>query len=978
MNLNGARLLADGAVPVACPRGPTVGGSAFPGGGRARGIAPLGVVAIVLVLAVPLPLSAARPSHPTTPETPFSTALAAGPCGGRAAPASVSGSLAVEGGPSPAPAVVNQTVQATYEYEFNYTPSGGSSSFYCLSASSTATTGAGGQFTLTLSIPSSSCVPRSCSTYTGPYTPTSFGVATGVPAGFFVASSVNSSTVALDFVYALASTSMDPYGRTTVSLDAPVTLTGSAFAGNGAPSPATLQYAWSLTGSGWSYESGSGTPSFTVVSSSGGSVGTVQLWLNGSYGGVVEHGMMQSATLTPVATQIVAQGVAPTSLDAGAPATFSITGSGAAGYNYSATVFPSLGLPPVSSPCATTSAPGGTISVSCAVAVTYPKPGTADPTASLTNQFSTATTTFAQLTVAPALVVTVAPQPASAYVGYPVTLTASVVSGGTGPYGPACYWPGDGGPLDCHAGAATYWTFTHTFTYPGLFRGFVSVVDSAGTNRTFPAIVQVWHAPSLAALLTPSTDGQAGKVRVLSTVYTGGALPAVCWWNDTLPGIGSTTLFVGTIEQDGPMNYSFLATSAGRHTVTLTVIDGLGTRDQTYLDLIITPGPARSIVDVGPPGPWVVAAGAAYHVSWAAVDPSGAIVRGASLNVTLVPMFSYGPGSEWVNSSSNRPVLPDRVGDFHLNSTVWNAGYLNFSLSALTAGSMVFLVAGNYTVPDAVNGRLTLQVVADSAHPKLSSPRTVESSAGSNCTSWTITDLFGNPMRVGSVFVKTVVAGTPSFATSPVLWDGRAGHVWVNYSFPVGVGGTVYVLSASGQNLLVPIVIPGSSPIQPDQLLAVFGLAGLAAGCLGMGVRGRRPAARSVPPSSDTSASTDEELQRLAEGRAHVLSRADPVIARTLDELAAGWSGSPPDAAEMTEWVSSLVAEGRLRSIVGPDGKPRFLRVAEGARGPPKPPKVELDPLLFESVLANRPEPEARLDQPAPDSDRPDDSTDAG
>jgi hypothetical protein len=202
------------------------------------------------------------------------------------------------------------------------------------------------------------------------------------------------------------------------------------------------------------------------------------------------------------------------------------------------------------------------------------------------------------------------------------------------------------------------------------------------------------------------------------------------------------------------------------------------------------------------------------------------------------------------------------------------------------------------------------------------------------------------------VIVETAIGAIRSTVDSPIH-DGAAGPtVWVNFSATEPGSGVVTVLSETNRSLLmVRILGPPAGPgISPGEELALVGAAlgaVLAAGAVA--ARRRRSAASAAPAAPDD---PDEPFRRLAEGRSHVLSRLAPDRDTDLDGVAAGFPGPPPDAAELAEWIGTLVTEGLVRPSVGPDGRPRFRLAKPDDR--PVGPRVEVDPLALDAALARR------------------------
>ncbi|MCI4361552.1 MAG: hypothetical protein L3J91_07585, partial [Thermoplasmata archaeon] len=206
----------------------------------------------------------------------------------------------------------------------------------------------------------------------------------------------------------------------------------------------------------------------------------------------------------------------------------------------------------------------------------------------------------------------------------------------------------------------------------------------------------------------------------------------------------------------------------------------------------------------------------------------------------------------------------------------------------------------------------------------------------------------------GSIAIDTLAGGTWNNTSSPVLGNASAGtSVWVNYTVAAGLGATVFVLAGPTDELLPPISVPAPSNgavVSAAWLLVAVGAALAAAAAFGLVSRSRRRSEPEpiAPPGTPAS---EEELQRWAEGRAHVLLRASSERGQTLDELAQGFVGRPPAPEEMTEWVASLVADGSLRTVLGDDGRSRFVQVAGDDAAPLR---VQLDDRALADALDRR------------------------
>jgi len=886
---------------------------------------------------------------------PAAAPAVAGPCGGAAVPTTLTGTLAVEGGAAPGPSVANRTVVVYFQYELNYT-GGGAPSVSCDTSNAAATTGADGSFDLSLVLPSS-CSGTS-STCRGPLGPTTFALGSADPPGYFFTASRSAGTVSLAYVAALDSIALTPYGRTTVSENAAVTLTAAPLAGNGGPSPAYVGFAWTVSGTEWTVESGAGTGELVVDSpTAAATTGTIWVYVNGTYNGSTESATPAEAILTSAPTIVVGASVAPTSLDAGTPANFSVNGTGAGGYAYALSVYPGLGGATVTAPCASTVGSNGLVVLSCHALVTYGRSGVAAPTATLSNGYASDDHAFPDLSIAPGLSLSASPDPVAAYVGTPTALTVAAAAGsGTDPLGPACLWPGDGS-WTCDFGGGPTWTFTVRYPAPGSYSGHVTVADAARANVSTPVAALVASPPSLDPLVGPGAD-VGGSPITLSSAYADGALPAAYWWNDSLP---TSTIREGTLTADGPLSLVYAPVAAGDHTITLTVIDGLGTLTRATIVVAVSAGPATTLEAAGAASTGSVAAGIPYPIAWAALDRIGEVVPTAAPALLLVPAGTDPAGPVFLNDSAGRPIVPAANGSFPVGASAWSGGRLNLTFTALAAGTYRLVVASALAPGSGVAAPVAVTVVPDTGHLRLTGPVRAATDPGVNHTRWRIADRFGNALADGFVVVRTDFGGIAADADAPIEADATGSFVWVNFSVPVDEGGTVVVVSAWNETLLGPLEFPAPSATAPTTLVLVGGVGVAAIGCLAVGVRGRReergaaPGRPPAPPAAPEA--TEAELRRLAEARAHLLARADPAEARTLAELVAGWTGTPPDPAEVAEWVSGLVAEGLLAATVGPDRVPRFVRV-DAPAPPPGPPKVEIDAAALEAALARRPDPE--------------------
>lgn len=884
---------------------------------------------------------------------PVPSTISSGPCRGPVIPGMFAATLGVDSSASVLPTVANVTLSVAYAYTWNYSPSHGPSTLSCVSTTSTNVTDGSGRATLHAPVPATSCGSGGCSYYAGPYGPVKFGDPVGDPPGYFLTSVRSGAEVTMAFVRALDQLLLSPYGRTVVSVLAPTTIEGLPEAGNGGPSPATLAYDWHLAGSGWSVVAGARTPNLTVVASDGAGPATVDLWTNGSYNGTAADAGPVVLDLSAAATAISGTSVGATSLDAGERTTLLVTGTGAGGYTYTAQFDPGLGAPSVNASCTTSVVAGGLVDLACSTGVAYARAGSAWPSVNLTNGYSTASHPLAPIQVAPLLGVSVDPPDLAAYVNATVRITVAATSGsGTPPYGPACLSTGDGRWLCSNASGP--WPFDVAWGKPGALGGVASVVDSAGVNRSVGYSIDVVQRPMLGEIVPSSSDPTVGGNITLSSSVDGGAFPVQFWWNDSAP---AGTLYAGAVDRSSPLVLRYDPTVGGRHNVTLTILDALGTRASQLVALYALPGNPVAVEPFGPLPAAYVPAGTAWPLALVAVNIAGERVAMAagneSLRIDVVDGRS--PGPFWVNDSAGSSVL-DPAGNaseftLPLPPSLWIDGLLELNLTPTSAGVVQVALLGPLACAAAAAGRLDFAVTADTAHLALSDPRVVDPGARTNATLWRIADRFGNgapgtPLQIRAVF------GSSVWVTYPVAeGNASASFVWINFSAPSDVGGTVFVLGPMGAELLPPIDVPATTPTPwlPWALAGLLG--GGAVGAVGGYAYRRRSRGRDHPEPDE------DDLRRLAEGRAHVLARARTDRPTPLAELGRGFPGPPPDGAELADWVGALVSEGVLRALVGPDGRPGFVRVPER----PLPPtlRVDVDPAALDQALAARDDPEA-------------------
>lgn len=881
-------------------------------------------VVVVGLLAVPTSVPSASSDHANRLRVSSGTV---GSCPGSVGPSRFEGALSAPNAGASPPHVANVSLALYYALQTNVTHASSTSSS-CSHEVVYFTTRSDGSFSVTVPIPGIGCTLGVCTSYHGPFGAVTFANATPLPWGDYFSASVNGSTVALAFVAALSSVELTPTGRATVSVDAPTPVEAIASAADGSPTRAHAIFAWRLAGVGWAITSTTGSVA-TVEASSGAGPGTLEEWTNGTYNGSVIELTPVTLELTAVATTATGGSVSPSLVDAGAPVSVEFTATASGGYGYRAIVDPGLGGSNDSVGCGTTASTYGRVVVTCLATLRYANPGTAEPVATVTNGYSSSTEPLPNVSVDPGLSVSVGPDPAVGYVGAPITLHVGVGVGvGTPPYGSACFYPASGTPV-CQRGGGLPAALSVEFPTAGRYPGSVTLSDSGGLNATVPETVIAVNRPDLDPLVASTGALVVGSTDEIEARVTGGALPLQYWWNDSSP---AGTLTSGVVVSDVAIPLDYVGLTTGAHTLTLTVVDALGTAVARTALVAVVPGPAVRIV-ASDPAPASAAAGAPMTFDWEAVDAAGSVVPSYASPVVLAPP----PGAWWVNTSAG-PISAAPDGAFPLPASAWADGHLEFTIVGVVAGTARFDVGTALTVSAAPGGLLSVSVTPALTELELTHPSVVTAGDRTNATRYDVSDRFGNAVHVGYVVVRSVFAGEAANNDSPIRAGPGGSTVWVNFSAPNGVGGVVYVLSEWGQELLAPRSVPAPAAPGPDvgTLLVTALLASTTVALAVVAVRGRSAARRRLSESEDA------ELERFADGRAHVLRIAGRGRPFDLEEVARAWPGAErPEPDEVSDWVGALVSEGSLTAVRYAS---RIRFVARRPRDPPGPLKVEVDP----------------------------------
>jgi hypothetical protein len=878
-------------------------------------------------------------------------------CPGAGADPEYHGQLANQGGPSPGPTVAGQLVDLTYWFEGDHTLPNGSIVRSCPSTGSSARTNSTGVFDILLPVPSDA----GSWNYSGPYGPLAWSLADlGTMRGDYLGVHALGSLVTLDRVAALDRVVLSPAGSVTVSGSAPVNVSATALAGDGHASPASVGFAWQVSSPIWTVEGRADAAVLRLVAPLVSNSTRVALWANGTYNGTPVAAPLAVLWLTGVPTRLTELSEAPADADVGSPTMFGLQGTGAPGYAYAASVSPGLGMAPVDAFCLVDNGTPGLLRLSCHADVTFESTGTAYPSVELTNGYSGAVAGLLPIPVAAPLRAVLSPDPAVTYPGVPVRFTGTVAPGtGSPPYGPACLADG-AGARSCR-GPGTSWNFSETYNGSGTFEAAFTVGDSAGGTDTDLVPVTVAPRPSIGSVQLAADTVLAGRDVVGSDTVAGGAMPLAYWWNLSTE---STPLSMGTMARDGTIGLGAVASTAGPASVTLTVVDALGTRVDASAYVSVLPDTVAAVSLVGATVA-TVAAGSPLLLSFEALDGLGGLDFGYAGPVD-VWVNGSAAASAWVNGSGGGPLPVGPEGSRNASGADWDFGWLNLTVSDPRTGELdVRVEPGGGALG---SRKAVVTVVPDLRHLVLSDPRYVAPGARANATVYGIADRFGNPLAGGAIVVRCVFAGTSTSSNSTILAGEGGSTVWVNYTATGSGAGTVYVLGPTGEPLLAPIAVPaapaGPGPASYGPWAGLAAVAALAAALIAavLAIRSRRrpraapappstslPTESAGPPASEEGAAVEEELKRLAEGRAHVLLRTPTDREVGLEEIAEGWTGRPPDLAELSEWVGALVQEGLLCASVGPDGAPVFRRTELAGRA--MPPRVEVDERVLQAAL---------------------------
>ena len=444
----------------------------------------------------------------------------------------------------------------------------------------------------------------------------------------------------------------------------------------------------------------------------------------------------------------------------------------------------------------------------CSANLTYPDPGVGTPEVVVSNRYSSASELLAPVTVNPAPALEVTPGSPLAYAGEPVSLRVTALPGtGTGPYRQACLDPGDG-PTLCQGTAGPSWTFEPVYASSGTYLGTASTWDASGANGSLPVTVTIAPPLDLGSVSAGAPAVSAGEATNVSANLSGGFLPARYWWNVSgAPG----SIGTGAALNDGSLGAEWVPASPGSVSLSLTVVDSLGTAVERSIVVEVGADLATSVAAVDLPPADPVMAGTPVGIAWQAFDNAGApaVAFSAVAELWLTGPDGAAPSLAWVNVSGIGPLPAVSPGVFGVPQGAWTLGRLNLSVTAGVAGTWTFQLTslGGLSPP----APLVLYVGADLAHLHLYDPEVLLAGSRTNRTFWHLEDRFGNPAPGTSVEVDVSSVNFSEDSLAPVLAaPGGTSGVWVNYSAPSSAAGSVEVWTPLSGILLGPLPIPAA------------------------------------------------------------------------------------------------------------------------------------------------------------------------
>ncbi len=546
------------------------------------------------------PVPGGPPSSPV-PVRPLSS----GPCSGTLASETLSGVVNGVGGPSPPdPAGSYVTYSGslqeaiTEDHQTTYTctyEEGGN-------ATTEAVNSTAASYTVTFGVPSGGCSGGVCTKFTGPYTPAPLGFE-APPAGYQLITQGHNAS----WVWGLASVAETP-DPAFASLNSSVTVTASARNAQDGPSPAQqVVFTWWIHGppDGWTMEGGLRTwegGNVTLTASPQATSVTVEVNASGIYDGLLLRTPNESFPVTAYGTVGGAISASPLTVDTAQEVNFTTSGTtGAAGYRYWVTVNTTgTSGKEVNGTCSTSAESPSTVSIACGASTVYwnnkSYPAEEYPHAVVTNGNSSTLPFYlpGSVTVNPAPVLTVTASTGDLVTNESASVIASV-SGGTPGYR-TCWQPDPPDAWECDPGGfeqAGRYTFSLSFGLPGTYRVPVSVLDSAGVNRSRTVSFQVVYPLSLGKVTAFPGTADAGEPETVNATVVHGAGPVTLYFNWSL---GQELCAPVQVEPGGTGGCTFVPAWVGTLGVAVTARDAFGETENASVPVTVVPAPGDATI----------------------------------------------------------------------------------------------------------------------------------------------------------------------------------------------------------------------------------------------------------------------------------------------------------------------------------------------------------------------------------------------
>jgi hypothetical protein len=330
------------------------------------------------------------------------------------------------------------------------------------------------------------------------------------------------------------------------------------------------------------------------------------------------------------------------------------------------------------------------------------------------------------------------------------------------------------------------------------------------------------------------------------------------------------------------------------------------------------------------------------------------------------PAFINASGVPLAFSSNEMVVVP---------VSAWDNGTVELAFAQHLSGNVTYAFQGSLvpsTWPGGTEGdAVSIEWTPDLNDMHLFSPRTVVLTHSENDTLWRISDRFGNSIPGGEVYVRGTWGSYSTSVTSPIFQGQSGSSVWVNITVYGTQGGSVDVVSMSGQALLPAIEIPpaqSATAVQGPSVisgyLAVLLVIAVLVSCVLLLYLWVRRDRRPEKPSEFT----EEDLERDSRVLDALVKEVGVKEEADIDQLGDAVSGYQLSKDELSLYLARLVTSGRLSSHPGEDDEPIFTLPPQGLEGRSVPTgpqggmqTVQVDELALEEVQRRQ----ADLERPA-------------